>query len=92
MALGGFYDSLLDMTDALIESYQGKYGIVTSYTPTKSYESYSSANVIKYLKGLGIYVERSYKKVKPVDTYILNQLDTITQLIYSTIYKLENLK
>lgn len=38
-----------------------------------------------------MFVERIYTKLPQEDTYILNQLDNVKELIYSTIYKLENL-
>ena len=31
MALGEFYDSLQDLVDTYVESYQGKYGIINNY-------------------------------------------------------------
>jgi hypothetical protein len=39
-----------------------------------------------------MYVERAYDKLDAKDTYILNQLDNVKDLVYSTIYKLENLQ
>ena len=39
-----------------------------------------------------MYVERSYDKLDAKDTYILNQIDNVKELLYSTIYKLENLQ
>jgi hypothetical protein len=38
-----------------------------------------------------MFVERAYDKI-PKDSYILNQIDNVKELIYSTIYKLENLE
>ena len=34
----------------------------------------------------------AYDKIDPKDTNIINQLDTFKDLIYTTIYKLENLQ
>ena len=31
MALGGYYDEIGDLVDGLIESYQGKHGIIKGY-------------------------------------------------------------
>lgn len=92
IALNEFYDSIIGLVDGLVESYQGKYGIITGYTGPAKFDDYTNSNVIKYLKALSIFVERQSKSIKKEDTYLLNQIDTIIQLIYSTIYKLENLK
>jgi DNA-binding ferritin-like protein len=91
-ALGKYYDAVPDMLDALVEAYQGKYGIVKGYTPADKFEEYEKSTAVKYFKALATYVERSYDKLDDKDTFILNQIDNVKELIYSTIYKLENLK
>jgi len=90
VALQAYYDGIIDLTDGLAESYQGKNGIMTGYTCPGKFDDNNSTNVLKYYKGLAVYVEKSYPKFK--ETWIQNQIDTISELIYSTIYKLENLK
>lgn len=92
MALNAYYDEIPGLTDGLVESYQGKHGIVKGYTPADQFDEFNSGNVLKYFKGLSMYVERAYDKLDAKDTYIINQLDNVKELIYSTIYKLENLQ
>lgn len=92
MALNAYYDAIPDLTDTLVESYQGKHGIVKGYAPAERFDEYDTTTVLKYFKALATYVERSYDKLDAKDTYILNQMDNVKELIYSTIYKLENLK
>ncbi len=90
MVLNGFYDGIGGLIDGLVESYQGQYGIIESY---KSYDitSYKSTeSTIKYLQDL-------CKKVTDLrdcckDSYIQNQIDTVCELINSTLYKLRFLK
>lgn len=91
-ALNAYYDAIPDLADGLVESYQGKHGIVKGYTPAEQFDEFNSGNVTKYFKGLAMFVERAYDKMDAKDTYILNQIDNVKELIYSTIYKLENLK
>ena len=91
MALNAYYDEIPGLTDALVESYQGKHGIVKGYTPAEKFDEFDKSTVIKYFKGLAMYVERAYDKLDAKDTYILNQIDNVKELVYSTIYKLENL-
>jgi hypothetical protein len=90
MALNGYYDGIGDLIDGLVESYQGKYGIIESY---KSYDlvSYKSTeNTIKYLQDLCKKIEGLRDCCK--DSYIQNQIDTVCELINGTLYKLRFLK
>jgi len=89
-ALGVYYNSIGDLLDGIVESYQGKYDIIANYE-NFGLESYKSGEAtVAYLKALAKKVEDTFSKVE--DTYIQNQLDGITELIYSTIYKLRFLK
>jgi hypothetical protein len=89
-ALGGYYDSIGGLFDGIVESYQGKYDISANYE-NFGLESYKSGEAtVAYLKALAKKVEDTFSKVE--DTYIQNQLDGVTELIYSTIYKLRFLK
>jgi len=90
-ALGKYYEAIPDMIDALVESYQGKHGIVKGYEPAERFDEYSKEGVVKYFKALITFVERMYTKFPKEDTNIINQLDAFKDLIYTTIYKLENL-
>ena len=90
MALNGYYGEIDELIDGIIESYQGKYGLLTDY---KSYkvQSYKNKNqVLKYFTGLLNTIEEKRDSVK--DSYIQNQIDTVQELIYSTMYKLKFLQ
>jgi len=91
LALNTYYDAIPDMVDALVEAYQGKHGIVKGYEPAERFDEYSKDSAIKYFKALIAFVERVYAKFPKEDTNIINQLDAFKDLIYTTIYKLENL-
>ena len=90
-ALNAYYDAIPELTDTLVESYQGKHGIITGYTSAEEFSEYEKTTAVKYFKGLAMFVDRAYAKLPTEDTYILNQVDNVKELIYSTIYKLENL-
>ena len=90
-ALNDYYDEIPDIVDSLVESYQGKHGIVKGYEPAERFDEYSKDGVIKYFKALATYIDRIYAKFPKEDTNIINQLDTLKDLIYTTLYKLENL-
>ena len=89
-ALQDYYDAIGGLVDGIVESYQGKYGILTGWKSVGTQEYQSSEQVISYLKALGDEVAKVFSIVK--DTYIQNQLDEVTALINSTLYKLRFLK
>jgi hypothetical protein len=89
-ALQDYYDEIDGIVDGLVESYQGKYGIITGWKSVATIEYQSVEQVISYLKTLSEETLKVYGMVK--DTYIQNQLDEVTALINSTLYKLRFLK
>ena len=89
-ALGGYYDGIGDLIDGLVESYQGKHGIIKGYSIDKVQDYESVKQVIAYLENIDSTIEKSRKSVK--ESYIQNQIDTVQELIYSTLYKLKILK
>ena len=90
-ALNDYYDEIPDIVDSLVETYQGKHGIVKGYEPAERFDEYSKDGVVKYFKALAMFIERMYAKFPKEDTNIINQLDSVKDLIYTTLYKLENL-
>lgn len=90
MALGEYYEEIIDQVDGLTESYQGRYGIITGYVafPLATYQD--NAQVVGYFNDLCTQLTTLRKSV--ADTYIQNQLDSIEQLLNETRYKLINLK
>ena len=86
-ALQGYYEGVDALTDGLVESYQGKYGLLNNYKSYKT-QSYKNKNqVLKYFTGLLNTIEE--KRDCCDDSYIQNQIDTVQELIYSTMYKLK---
>lgn len=87
MALNGYYGEIDELIDGIIESYQGKYGLLTNYKSYKN-QSYKNKNqVLKYFTSLLSTIEEKRNSVE--DSYIQNQIDTVQELIYSTMYKLK---
>lgn len=87
-ALGDFYSELEELTDGLIESYQGKYGIVTDYPVGPSFPN---NDPISFMTKLSDYVRNSRAAVAS-DSELQNDIDSIQSLIDSTLYKLTNLQ
>jgi high-affinity Fe2+/Pb2+ permease len=89
-ALQGYYEGIDSLVDGIIESYQGKYDIIKNYDSIKVEDYSSSEQVINYFKSLDTMIEKVRKNVK--ESFIQNQIDTVQELIFSTVYKLKNLK
>ena len=86
MALNTFYEELTDLIDTLVESYQGKHGLVNILLT-------GGANVegIALIKQFVAFLEKERNSIG-TDSYLQNQVDEILLLGYQTKYKLENLK
>jgi hypothetical protein len=89
-ALNDYYDGVVDLFDGIIESYQGKYGIIKNFKTFKINQYKNKNKTISYFESLLDIIENNRDSVD--DTYIQNQIDTVQELINSTIYKLKYLK
>lgn len=89
MALQGYYNGIIELVDGLIESYQGKNGIIDKYTSFELNNYKSNKDTINYFTALQKNVDSLRDDV--ADSYIQNQIDTVTELIQSTVYKLSYL-
>ena len=89
-ALQGYYEGIDALVDGLIESYQGKYDVITQYNSIKNEDYKSNEQIIQYFKALDTMIEKNRKGVK--ESFIQNQIDTVQELINSTVYKLRFLK
>jgi hypothetical protein len=84
MALGTYYDEIVDLVDSLVESYQGLYGIVQDYPNVY----HSPKDPIKYFESLQKFVKDARQDL-PQDSELQNIIDEIADLINSTTYKLK---
>lgn len=86
-ALNEYYDSVIGLVDTLVESFQGKYDIISGYENYNLIGYENTANTIKYFKALLKTVEDLRISVKE-DSNLQNEIDNIVTLITSTLYKL----
>jgi hypothetical protein len=84
MALGTYYDEIVDLVDSLVESYQGLYGIVEDYPNVY----HSPKDPVKYFESLQRFVADARQDL-PQDSELQNIIDEIADLINSTTYKLK---
>jgi len=85
-ALNDYYDEIVGLFDGLVETYQGRYGIIKGYTSPATFKEDDQA--VTYFEALSKYVETARKSI-PQDSYIQNQVDEIVGLIEETKYKLK---
>ena len=86
-ALDGLYKDIVEHRDSFIESYQGKYGIISGYSKIDNQEG---RDIIKYLSETSLKCEEFRLSLK--EGYLQQIIDDIVELINSTLYKLKNLK
>lgn len=92
MALDGFYNAIVDMTDALAEMYQGRHGLIEQIPQLNDPEQGSAPPVQLLKKYLKLIEDSRYSAIEKTDSALQNKVDEIVGQYLSTIYKLENLK
>ena len=88
MALGDLYDSVVDDVDEIVETYQGKYGLIDELYCEKAE---LPDDICKRVKDEAAWVEKNRTKIAGGDTAIENLIDTLIGHYHKTVYKLENL-
>ena len=86
VALQAYYEGIIPFVDGLVESYQGRYGILYGYKMEGVIKEDDSA--LTYFEGLSKFVEMIRTKV-PQDSFIQNEIDNVVNLVESTKYKLK---
>ena len=90
-ALNEYYDEIVDLIDGLVESYQGKNGLIEFQDVDGIDNNATITNIISYFKKLIAALDKLRQADNLQDSWIQNQLDNVEELLYSTKYKLENL-
>ena len=89
MALGTYYDEIVDLVDGLAEAIQGCYEEIIA--PYPNMFANVSGDALEYMRMLKEYVSQTRQNM-PELSNIQNEIDSIATLIDSTIYKLRFLK
>jgi len=87
-ALNELYVDIVDLRDRYVESAQGKYGIFTSYP--KTIETKEGTDMLKYISECVNQI--GAHRLELTEGYLQQICDDIIELLYSTYYKLKNLK
>jgi len=88
MALGSFYDDIIDAIDGLVEAYQGVFGLIGGIPAPSSPEK----DCLSCLKADAEWIEENHEDICQGNRAVANLIDTVTSVYLTTIYKLENLK
>jgi hypothetical protein len=86
-ALQKFYERIVDLLDDLSESYAGIYGRLEGFEVHDTPDWTGLDATIAYYKNCYMWLQEE-RKTAPQDSYIQNQLDEISQLLGSTLYRL----
>ena len=89
VALGEFYEEIIENADSLTEAYQGRHDIIDiPYLPMPDEE-----DPVKALEQFLDDIEKlRYDAVDKKDTAIQNLIDTAVETFLSTLYKLRKLR
>lgn len=87
MALGDFYDGVIDLLDTLVEAYQGNFGIIGKV----KYETEEYDDCVKCLTEQVTWIANHRSQIAQEVDALENIVDEITGLYLKTLYKLENL-
>jgi len=90
LALSEYYDSIVGLIDGLVETYQGKEGLIQLSGIGTLDKNNDIKNIIKYFETLCGMVARLRQNPKLKDSWIQNDIDTVVSLLYRTKYKLVN--
>jgi DNA-binding ferritin-like protein len=92
IALQGYYEEIVGLTDGLVESFQGKNGLI-EFKPVMGLDNNcDTRNIITYFDKICAIVKTLRQAPELQDSYLQNQIDAVEELIYSTKYKLVNLQ
>lgn len=86
VALGSFYEDVICAIDAVVEAYQGRYGLID----IPKIEDPKISNVVSYLKDEAEWIEANRDKFAKCQA-VLNLIDELTAVYLRTNYKLIHL-
>ena len=89
VALGVYYEGILEFIDDLIETYQDQYELVESFDMINTIDT-KSKPPIEYFEELVMFIKSTRNtSLSAEDTHLQNVIDEVVGLIYRTLYKLK---
>ena len=87
VALGEFYDGVIDALDKLVEAYQGAFELVGTIPAPKT----KAEDILKILVEDAQWIEKNHEKICKGNRAVANLIDGVTEVYLTTTYKLRNL-
>lgn len=93
VALGDFYDQVVDKIDAVVEVYQGAFGLISAEMPEiEDADEGVPGDIAGYLKDEVRWIQANRDAISKGITPVQNLIDDLMATYLLTIYKLVNLK
>lgn len=85
VALGAFYDGIIDKVDAIVEAYQGTHGLIVV-----SMDAYAIDHtaILEHLQSEMHWIKANREQIANGSPSVLNMLDDLHGLYAATVYKL----
>jgi len=87
VALGEFYDGVIDALDKLVEAYQGAFELVGTVSAPKT----KAEDILAILVEDAGWIEKNHEKICKGNRAVANLVDGVTEVYLTTTYKLRNL-
>ena len=87
VALGEFYDGIIDAIDKLVEAYQGAFELVGTIPAPKT----KAKEIMLILVEDAEWIEKNHEKICKGNRAVANLIDGVTEVYLTTTYKLRNL-
>lgn len=87
MALGSFYDDAIEAVDAVVECYQGRFGLIGPFAVEVPVEP----NIILAIERDVAWIEAEADAIANGSTAVRNLIDGLIEVYRSCLYKLNNL-
>lgn len=87
MALGDFYDGVIDKIDAVVEAYQGINGLIGNL---EEYEDYDS-DIVRHIRQTADWINENKDDIAKNNGTVINLIEDLLSVFYTALYKLENL-
>lgn len=87
MALGSFYDDIIEAIDEIVEVYQGRYGVIA----IPKIEDKAVGGIAEYIMNEAVWIENNRAKFATCNA-VLNLIDGLAAIYLRTNYKLTRLK
>jgi len=89
MALGSFYEDVIEAIDTVVEAYIGQYDEKPKY---EGMCDKMPKDMVKFLRNEADWIETNRCKIADDSPAIENLIDSLTEVYLKTVYKLEHLK